>query len=209
MAGKGRGWHGDSRLHSLARKGISTAQGCKGTIKRSRGIEQMPSNISPYFDLDLSNHTLPFIQDLHEEPEYNDRRRQHTHQVIYLTTDEYLEAIKIGTKQSIYIGDEKLNPILKDMKKGDKFSLPYLEYRMGFSKARLGQEGIHRSMASKQLGHDVIPVIVIYPSTVEKFDEIKHLFSSKVLNSIDKSKIRTHEQRRREYEKIYGERWNY
>ena len=24
MAGKGRGWHGDSRLHSLAQKGIST-----------------------------------------------------------------------------------------------------------------------------------------------------------------------------------------
>ena len=24
MSGKGRGWHGDSRLHSLARKGVST-----------------------------------------------------------------------------------------------------------------------------------------------------------------------------------------
>ncbi len=33
MAGKGKGWHGDSRGHALARKGINTSQ-AKGTVPK-------------------------------------------------------------------------------------------------------------------------------------------------------------------------------
>lgn len=44
MAGKGRGWHGDSRLHSLARKGIPTAS-------RGNAINQLKKKSSNEFKI--------------------------------------------------------------------------------------------------------------------------------------------------------------
>jgi len=198
-------WKGESRRHSLARKGIKTAQ----QPMIASAMNRSQSDTSPYFDMDLSEHNLPFIADLHEDPEYNDRRRERTHEVILMTSDEYLQAIDVGSKgRSIQIHDFKLDPIKEDMEKGDKFSMPFLEYDMGYSKPILRQEGIHRAVASKEMGHELIPVVVVYPSTIGKYRKVSMLMSDLIAGTIDKTKIRSKEQRRQEYEKIYGERWD-
>ena len=215
MGNKGRGYHGHSREHGLHSKGIKTkSSGCKPQPKSrvSRGLEDRPNNASPYFDYDLSNYNFPFIRDIYEEQEYNDRINERTHEVIFITTDEYLKAIKEAKDVDPYVFEKKVEAIKKDMEKGDRFAMPYLEYRVlywdGKPSSTFGQEGIHRAIASKQLGHEVIPVVVIYPSTKEKFDVVHKNISVKVLLKLDLSKVRTHEERRQEYEKKYGKHWN-
>lgn len=189
-------WKGESRRHSLARKGIKTAN----PKMIAMGDSRTKSDASPYFEMDLSLYNLPFIVDLHEEPEYNDRRREKTHEVILMTVDEYLEAIEVAKPKSIqiHIHDFKTDPIMKDMEKGDKFSMPFLEYDFTYGSPTFRQEGIHRSVASRKLGQNLIPVVVVYPSTVAKHRKVRNLMSDFIVGSIDKTKIRTKEQRRQE-----------
>lgn len=206
------GWKGESRRHSLSRKGIKTAQS-KGNIKRAKGLENTPSNISPYFDLDLSNYNFRFIRDIYEDPEHNDRINERTHEIIFITTDQYLDAIKKGRgDEEIYFSQSKIDKLKMDMIKGDKFAMPYLEYSVlywdGKPKSSFGQEGIHRAVASKQLGHDTIPVVVIHPTTKEKFDIVNYDMTIKVLFELDGRKINTHEERKQKYEVKYGKHWD-
>ena len=208
MKGNKSGWKGESRRHSLARKGIKTGDSSIKNIK-CKGEIVTPSNASPFFEYDLSKHNLPIIRDLFEDPEYNDRRRNRTYDVILMTTDEYLDAIRFGSKQKIQVLDFKLNPIIKDMEKGDKFSMPFLEYDMSYGKPFLRQEGIHRTIASKDLGYELIPVVVIYPSTVADYRKISYMISDDIKSKLDKTKIRSHEERRQDYETKYGRRWDY
>ena len=206
---KPKGWKGESRRHSLARKGIATLDSKKFNV--SKFIAE--GKASPYFEIDLSKYDVPFVVDLYEDPEYNDRKREITYEVIFMTTDEYIDAIKHGDSRELKVFDFKLDPIKKDMSKGHKFPMPYLEYAWSYGlfydelKPHFRQEGIHRSIASKELGYEHIPVIVIYPTTIEKFNVVRGRMSNNILNSINMSKVRTEEERQKEYEKKYGEHW--
>ena len=53
MKGKGSGWKGESRRHSLARKGVKTAHGCNSHKHTSKGIL---SGNCPHCKSDLSKH---------------------------------------------------------------------------------------------------------------------------------------------------------
>ena len=212
------GWKGESRRHSLARKGIATS----GIPKISTSFRYTDANadrvvkgkISPIFELDLSDYNLPFIVNLHENPEYHDRRKGKAYEVIVMNVDKYLEACVQGSRDGeIYIEQDKIKRIEKGVAKGNKLPMPYLEYSAFYSehadkmKASFGQEGIHRAVVSKSMGHNWIPVVVIYPSEVDNFEIAKDKMSWTVSRSIDMSKVRTEEERRKEYEKKHGEHW--
>ena len=70
MKGKGSGWHGESRRHSMARRGISTAQGCrKASGKRQRYLKN--SRGKRVFTGDASLKTLRYILDNENPVDYS------------------------------------------------------------------------------------------------------------------------------------------
>ena len=52
MKGKGSGWKGESRRHSLARKGIKTAKGMPNGMRFS--VDQFRYDCCPYFDEEIA-----------------------------------------------------------------------------------------------------------------------------------------------------------
>ena len=84
-------WKGESRRHSLARRGIKTT----GRPLRSNGELRFPEDIdratqraimergfSPYFELDLTKYNLAFISMMAEDPRYYDRRKEKAFDVL-------------------------------------------------------------------------------------------------------------------------------
>lgn len=71
MAGKGRGWHGDSREHGLARKGIKTANG-----KPKQCDVDNPMNTRSNQEL-LFGHSLTHSKKYQEEVGVENARCEH------------------------------------------------------------------------------------------------------------------------------------
>ena len=59
--------------------------------------------------------------------------------------------------------------IKKLMQEGKDFVIPYLDYTNGY----IGQEGLHRAIAAKDLGADKIPVLVMYSTEYDPMNWVK------------------------------------
>lgn len=83
----------------------------------------------------------------------------------YMSPDKYFDTVNKGfnsihdDRQVIENINNYINPMhVEAAKKGDKFAMPYINYRNGkFS----GQEGRHRAAMAKELGVEKMPVVII------------------------------------------------
>jgi len=130
-------------------------------------LESMEKDTT-YFQLDTG---LPFSTMYSDEPlevchkvtkrEYARFEKGKEGTIEYISPDDYIDKCAEGfnksRKEILLQRDEKVvDRLVKLLKKGTKLYMPFLDYVGGFD-----QEGLHRAMASKQLGIESIPVLVI------------------------------------------------
>ena len=178
------GWKGESRRHSLSRKGIKTnIDDTKRLSVRNfvaRGNNDLIDN--PFFTQERN--TVPHLA----EPKYYEKYKNQKFTIIYMTISEYEEAIKKGfdNKQisdiRSRIKPESVEWIKSDIMRGNKYSPPSLYYYAteysGDISGTFGQEGHHRAVASEELGKSIIPVMVLYPA--RHTEEVTKFMTSKV-----------------------------
>ena len=130
---------------------------------------------------ETSTHTSYYDNFLNEKDlEYMRKAKNRNGEVVMMTPDEYYkEASKIFRRNSDRNTDveslvrqrsnEYTNQYVEDMKNGDKFPLPYLNY------ADNSQEGLHRMLAAKRaFGPDVkYPVLVVTIYDMDRHNQWK------------------------------------
>ena len=171
------GWKGESRRHSLARKGIKTGKANGGYAK---GQEMTPTE-HPYFNLD--KHDIPNVIEFMVNTDYWNEKRDMDYKIVWMPVEEYEKAIEKGfNKDLFWSGKEQLDyPIrdritgehlakIMDIMESNKMPMPFISYWVhnkfeepSYKKINFGQEGHHRAVASGELGEPIIPVVVIYP----------------------------------------------
>jgi len=120
------------------------------------------------FELDASKHDVPVVSQVFKNPEYYIDKKNVKASIVEMTPEEYFskvdEIFKEGDPEyklgewKIGVDQERVDRYVKDMKNGDKFPMPFLDYR---SPDFPSQEGRHRILAASKLGQDTIPVAVI------------------------------------------------
>ena len=104
--------------------------------------------------------------------EYMRKNKNRDGEIVMMTPDEYFEgASEIFNRRHSASelvdqrSDKYTNQYVEDMKNGDKFPLPYLNF------ADPGQEGLHRMLAAKRIfGPDVkypVLVVTVYDQSIE------------------------------------------
>lgn len=183
-------WKGESRRHSLSRKGIKTnVDKTKRLSVRNfvaRGNTDLVEN--PFFTQERN--TVPHLA----EPKYYEKYKNQKFTIIYMTVSEYEEAILKGfdNENTIDIRSrikpENVEWLKKEMVGGKKSSPPSLYYysRKGLSgddySGSFGQEGHHRAIASEELGEPIIPVMILYPA--RHTDLVTKFMTSKVRSEL-------------------------
>ena len=86
--------------------------------------------------------------------------RDYSSEVVNISPDDYLKLVAdlqntSYEQQLSYIDNNKVKRYMNDMSNGDRFPMPYINY------ATKDQEGRHRALASKRLGDDTIPVLIV------------------------------------------------
>lgn len=122
---------------------------------------------------EMSTHTSYYDNFLNEKDlEYMRKAKNRDGNIVMMTPDEYFEyASEIFQHRSSpsdlveQRSDKDTEQYIKDMKNGDKFPLPYLNF------ADPGQEGLHRMLAAKRaFGSDIkypVLVVTVYDQDVE------------------------------------------
>jgi len=103
---------------------------------------------------------LPFYNSMMKKPEYFNKIKKRKFKFIKLSPAEYMnECCKIHKSELFLeesmISEEWVKKYLNDMKNGDKFPIPILDYADGV------QEGRHRVECAKRLNIKKIPVMII------------------------------------------------
>jgi len=196
---KKSGWHNESHRHRLASMGISTND--RMIIFSSNG---QPEN--KYFKMDTG---LPVHQDMMDNPEYFRKNKEIQWKIIWITADEYEEAISKGFKEESmvlrnkYIPDseirhriseehlEKIKNIMINLEKqGDGIDMPNLRYsthygyRSETKKPYFDQEGHHRTVASRELGEEMIPVFIEFPTEINDIELVKQYMTNKIKQKV-------------------------
>jgi len=185
-------WKGESRRHSLARRGIRTV----ARNMRSKG--EMRDIINhPYFQAFKSD--IPHLID----PEYYAEWKNQKFKIVYMPVEEYENAIRLGfwKYDGVYSSDntdlrkrlskENIDYIKRDMLSGNKWTPPQLYYKVYCEfgepddcQSSFSQEGHHRAVASEELGESLIPVMIIYP-TEEYQDETKEFMTPYIREALE------------------------
>jgi hypothetical protein len=183
-------WKGESHRHKLARMGINTNP-------NKQSIDPVASKLFYMDEFDIPQ-LYDFIGDFPDSRyktrlEYQQKEKDRTAKIVWITPDEYEEAIHKGfmsfrpSNMSIKerIMDVNIDKLVAIMKKHPVY-MPMIRYDIyyngGIPKLFFGQEGHHRAVASKILGAKQIPVFVIYPYSKESFD----IVADKIPNSLKK-----------------------
>lgn len=121
----------------------------------------MTDNLNPF---DISKGSNFAWQSYIDDPSYALRKNRPI-QLVNMSPDKYIEEVAKGfsayghvvTPQDLI--DQRTNSnmfkMMDDMKAGNKFPTPFIEYPKGRS---VGQEGLHRALAAKNLGIKEMPV---------------------------------------------------
>ena len=88
---------------------------------------------------------------------------------------------------------EDLKNKIKDPKA--EMDEPYLRYYQQKGNAYDDQEGLHRAIAAKELGHEKIPVHIIYPNTKRSPQEKRQLKQDKIEGRKEAGRRRAEERR--------------
>jgi hypothetical protein len=86
----------------------------------------------------------------------------------FISREEYFSEIE---------NDDRTSKYTAAMKKGDKFSMPWLQYFIVS-----GQDGNHRAFAALKAGYDMIPVSVTYPTDHDFPSSMNNIVKSIILN---------------------------
>jgi len=117
----------------------------------------------------------PPVREIFTAPKYQKEWKGRQLKVEYMTPDEYIKKVEKGfsRKNDVPVSQEEIfasrnqadiQTYAKQMQKGDKFPMPYIDHRAG----DFNQEGLHRAAAAKIAGYDEIPVAVIRDTKVRK-----------------------------------------
>ncbi len=127
-------------------------------------------DLNPVQFFDTSNTDMPTYNDMMKDPEYFARAKKKVWEIVYMSPDEYLSAIIAGFGTLGYTKSQVLDRTKQElvdkyqdlMSKGTKFPMPVLDYSgyMG-AEGDFSQEGMHRTLAAKNLGAERIPVMVV------------------------------------------------
>jgi hypothetical protein len=111
------------------------------------------------------------IGQFYPEPEigrdYQQKYKGREAHIEYMSPDEYMNKIgdidvksylEYDSRRPIPISREKINLYKQDALRGDKFAMPWIEYKEGQYD---GQEGRHRAIMAKELGVEKMPVVII------------------------------------------------
>jgi len=92
----------------------------------------------------------------------------------YMTPDEYMNRIgdidvksylEEDSRRPIPISRERIDLYKQDALRGDKFAMPWIDYRDGKYE---GQEGRHRAIMAKELGVEKMPVVIVNRTSGEE-----------------------------------------
>jgi hypothetical protein len=132
----------------------------------------------PHFD----GHDTTWFENMYQQPLYFIVAKKKIIRLKMMSPDEYFEIISknfgITVEECItYVEQWKVDMFADNMKKGDKFPIPY------YGKDTSEQEGRHRVLAAKKLGCKELPVI-----------ELEYLSTEWVTNFIEANKYKTKEE---------------
>jgi hypothetical protein len=179
-----KGWRLESARHSLARRGIETkgiekdpqrmwnvrvAAHADATqkelqpfalkhkdVKEGAGETYQYDVLGQFYGEDRGGEKVGKLYQRY----YKGRKAE----IVWMTPDEYFEKVNLGIKGKGYehdiregLGEKGIKKYADAMRKGDKFAMPWLEYRKGKYD---GHEGKHRVAAAKLLGIKKIPVVI-------------------------------------------------
>lgn len=135
-----KGWHRESKRHSLAARGIRT--GHKRLFKKTTDV--------PYYDQGMQN------------KDYMKRAKQKKFKIKYMSPKKYIkEAGKIQKSdeetQRKMIVPELVDKYHQRSESGERMPMPYLDY----SEGTRGQEGRHRVAVAEKMGAKEVPVLVV------------------------------------------------
>lgn len=199
----GSGWRNESHRHRLAGMGIKTSNNM--IVFSSSGLSE-----NKYFKLDTG---LPVHQNMMENPEYFRKNKGIQWKIIWLTSDEYEDAIEKGFREESRLlrGEiipiqeirerilpehlEKIKGIMVDLEnKGEGIEMPNLRYsthygyRSEIKKPFFDQEGHHRAVASRELGENLIPVFIEYPTDQEDIELIEQYMTEDIKRKVLKER---------------------
>lgn len=121
-----------------------------------------------YFDMDMERFGG------FEHPIYYALNKSEIHELKLISPENYLKTVADNFKMHYhemfnYVNQELVDKYANDMKKGDKFPLPY------YTVNNRQQEGRHRALALKKLGCEYMPVVTV----TELTDKEKENFANK------------------------------
>lgn len=171
-----RGWHNHPHEHALAARGIPT---------RGRAFSCRGERLSTYFHMDTG---MPVHRNMMENPEYFRERKGISWEIVWMSPDEYVQAIDRGFRHgrrehgyddiSQRLAPSHLEKIQATMEElvegGEKMDMPSLRYYVSLDMnyenphPYFSQEGHHRAVAAKELGEALIPVFVEYPTDLDE-----------------------------------------
>jgi len=174
---RAKGWRGHPREHAMAARGISS---------RNISYQTRAEPSSDYFRLDTG---MPIHQNMMENPEYFREHKGIEWKIVWMSPDQYERAIDKGLRSEAELEGKEadfedvsqrivpshLEEIERLMMKlegeGKKIDMPSLRYATYVNryhpeepKPFFTQEGHHRTVAARNLGENLIPVLVEFPS---------------------------------------------
>ena len=115
---------------------------------------------------------MPFYDDMIDALQANDkytldylaREKGLKPELVKMSPDEYIDAVVKGfssTRENVVRerDTEKVERFAKKMEGGEKFPILTLDYTR--NPKRVSQEGVHRSLAAKEIGVKEVPVLIV------------------------------------------------
>ena len=129
---------------------------------------------------------MPLFDNMLEKPEYFREEKGVQFQIVDLTPDEYMKFCAMGkghlpsgcAEDDIGVDGYLVERYAQDMRRGDIFPMPMLEYKYSDFSERIifSQEGRHRALAAKMIGLKTIPVLIVYPVFPEELQLFRRRF---------------------------------
>lgn len=142
-------------------------------VRKLYGLNMLPFDLTNDGNASIVNmtDTTPGAVGKKSLKEYAETEKGESNSVILMRPQDYLNILKFygnlnDDLESNMRAESSTAKYADDMRNGDKFPVPYINFRYDESGALVlgGQEGRHRAIAAQMAGVDRIPVAIKYPN---------------------------------------------